>query len=177
MPAIDEAAQIGTGGYLNSPQVKARTMLRRLMAERNIRVGGVAPLLGHETHTIRRMLNGSRNMALEEVVKIATLGGYSLDEYLLQRPRPAVHQAAAQSEVVELNLSKVFAAIADLLSTRNAASKEELKLADLSKFQHPAREKPPAKPAPAQSSVGTGRPRGRPRKTPLGPDGLPGPRW
>ena len=67
----------------NVPEVQelARQLLRRLIAERNLRTATIAHMLNVEAHTLRRMLNGSRAIALDEMVAIANYGGYSLDEH------------------------------------------------------------------------------------------------
>jgi plasmid maintenance system antidote protein VapI len=150
-------------------QELARMLMRRLIAERNLRTSGISHLLGQETHTVRRMLNGQRAISLVEVVLIARLGGYSLDEVFLQSKRPSTAMRQSSSEE---SLSKVFGAIADLLSGTTAV------------------QPPPAQAAPfiprttkkaastdAGSAVPGKRGRGRPRKNQVGPDGLPGPQW
>jgi plasmid maintenance system antidote protein VapI len=107
-----------------------RQLIRRLMAERNMRTAAVAKLLNVEAHTVRRMLNGSRAIALDELVEVARTGNYSLDELYGLSPSPAMQSAARQSNVND-GLGRVFSAIAELLSSapagsHNFESREEL---------------------------------------------------
>ena len=147
-------------------------LLRRLMAERNLRTSGAAELLGEEPHTVRRMLNGSRAIALSEIVLIARLGGYSLDEIFLQAQRPS---AAARQGSSEESLSKVFGAIADLLSGTVAPNPQPAQ--SISYVPRPSKAAASDSAHGSQRGVATGkRGRGRPRKA-VGPDGLPGPQW
>jgi hypothetical protein len=172
MTAIVEETAVDTG-VPQVPQAIARKMLRRLMAERNVRTTGMGQVLGIESHTIRRMLNGSRNITLEEIVVIATLGGYSLDEYFLAGSPRVMSQQPSRAENVEGNLSKVFSAIAELLAGNAAEAASALpdnpiwdKVRKVSARQ------------PSQvSSDPSKRGRGRPRKYTAGNDGLPGPQW
>jgi plasmid maintenance system antidote protein VapI len=96
-------------------QGQARQLLRRLMADRNLRTDGVSQLIGVEPHTLRRMLNGSRAISLDEMVLIAQLGDYSLDQQFKLGGGGSV-QNSAQIADVNGGLGKVFGAIAELLS-------------------------------------------------------------
>jgi hypothetical protein len=106
------------------PQVQdlARQLLRRLMAERNMRTTGICQLLNVESHTVRRMLNGSRAISLDELVTIAQLGGYSLDAQFKLGGTATGAGAKRDSNCVNDSLGKVFAAIADLLSSAPAGA-------------------------------------------------------
>jgi plasmid maintenance system antidote protein VapI len=102
-------------------QAVARQLLRRLIAERNLRTTGISQILGVETHTLRRMLNGSRAIALDEMVLIARLGGYSLDEHFGLHSN-GTSNGGRNSANVNDGLGRVFAAIAELLSSAPAGS-------------------------------------------------------
>ena len=102
-------------------QELARQLLRRLMAERNLRTAGIAQLLNVEAHTVRRMLNGSRAIALDEMVDISRLGGYSLDTHFGLTPSAAMNSTARQGNVND-GLGRVFSAIAELLSSAPAGA-------------------------------------------------------
>ena len=171
MTEIEEQADEVVTRYSTEPQTQARKLLRRLMAERNIRTTGAAVLLGEEAHTVRRMLNGARAMTLDEMVLIATLGGYSLDEHFLHQAPPARVAQANKEEILENNLGRVFAAIADLLTSRNPNAQPAPSLPTSAFDDPPLRRK-------AGTATGTApkRGRGRPRKS-SGEDGLPGPQW
>jgi hypothetical protein len=161
--------------YSSAAQTTARRLLRRLMAERNIRTTQMATVLGEEAHTIRRALNGSRTITLDEVVLIASLGGYSLDEHLLGGGGATPRSAAVKSgEPLENSLSRVFAAIADLLANNGGMpSSSSFKPLEMSEL--PDRPERRSKQQPETDTPR--RPRGRPRKTSIPPDELPGPQW
>jgi hypothetical protein len=166
-------------------QEQARQLLRRLMAELNLRTTGISKVLNVESHTVRRMLNGSRQISLDEMVLMANLGGYSLDEYFLGGARHAGRPSTAGGgRSFEENLGRVFGAIAELLDGSEAAPPAQARRVPA--VRPPRRRRSPAElrgeaPAPRQASGDPDAPRrgrGRPRKYPL-PDerDLPGPQW
>ena len=164
---IQEQADL-KGKSATDAQSHARKLVRRLMAERNLRTEEMARLVGLEAHTMRRLLKGIRNVTLDEMILIASIGGFSLDEHFLNRPASPV---ASQPAAVENNLSRVFAAIADLLApngnTAPASSPPSETL-----FTSRTEAHPKVRSAPEE---GGKRRRGRPRKYPLEPSGGQGP--
>lgn len=100
----------------------ARQLLRRLMAERNLRTADASRLLNVETHTLRRMLNGSRAIALDEIVIIANYGGYSLDEQFGLHAHKNGSNGGNRNASVNEGLGRVFSAIAELLSSAPAGA-------------------------------------------------------
>jgi plasmid maintenance system antidote protein VapI len=151
-------------------QAQARKMLRRLMADRNMRTTQFASLIGEESHTVRRMLNGSRAITLDDVVKLAVLGAYSLDEAFLQREQTS-SQVRSAPQSVDSNLSRVFSAIAELLSPATDAGTPATRYLGINVPRgESASRAQNAEPA-AQRSFEPGglqkRGRGRPRKYPL----------
>jgi plasmid maintenance system antidote protein VapI len=151
-------------------QAQARTMLRRLMADRNMRTTQFASLIGEESHTVRRMLNGSRAITLDEVVKMAVLGGYSLDEAFLQRAQTST-QARSAPQSVDSNLSRVFSAIAELLSPADDSGAPATHYSGINLPRGESTLRAPSAEQSAQRSFDPGglqkRGRGRPRKYPL----------
>jgi hypothetical protein len=103
-------------------QELARQLLRRLMAERNLRTTGISKVLNVEAHTVRRMLNGSRAISLDEMVLIANLGGYSLDAQFSLGGASGNGSATRSNACVNDGLGRVFSAIAELLSSAPAGT-------------------------------------------------------
>jgi hypothetical protein len=110
----------------NEPTVQelARQLLRRLMAERNLRTTGISKVLNVESHTVRRMLNGSRAISLDEMVLIARLGGYSLDAQFGLGGGNGSYATGRSSN--NEGLGRVFQAIAELLSAGAGESRDKL---------------------------------------------------
>jgi hypothetical protein len=169
----------------NSPvQERARRLLRRLLAERNLRTGGGAALIGVEDHTLRRMVKGSRAIALGEMVSICKLGGFSLDETFLDGmsgyagglqgsdyPGAASAPRLQNRPSTEDSLARVFAAISDLLNPPASPVRPSTPtVAEPTPPVNGRRKRGPA------AAAGAKRGRGRPRKD-FDPGGLPGPQW
>jgi hypothetical protein len=166
---------------LTTDQDAARMLLRRLMAERALRTTPASKVLGVETHTLRRMLNGSRAITLQEMITICRLGGYSLDDIFLSGKTsggPATVRSKSSAGTEE-SLGRVFSAIAELLTGQSVSVGRPEQLPDYA--APPTKERRPYGSRKAETPAEPGEPgakrgRGRPRKN-FGPDGLPGPQW
>ena len=73
--------------YTPGPKDPAQELVRELMRERGWRIPRLAKALGIKEFIVRRWLNGKRRITIDELVEVARMGGFSLDEAFSLNPR------------------------------------------------------------------------------------------
>jgi hypothetical protein len=106
----------------------ARELVRDLMRERGWRIPRLAKSLGIKEFIVRRWLNGKRRITIEELVQVAQMGGYSLDEAFGLTPTAKGKSLAPGAFHGELSrsLATIFLTVGNALAEQHGTA--ELKV-------------------------------------------------